>query len=72
MLRPVNPSAEGSRVETGDPRVLAQTLGQAHPRRGLRGGPPMLTAARRAYLGAEWTGAHDRRLRPGAVTTVAV
>ena len=72
MLRPVDPSSAEPRVESGDPRVLAQALGQAHPRRGLRGGPPVLTAARRAYLSAEWTGPHDRRLRPGAVTAVAI
>lgn len=72
MLRPVDPSSAEPRVESGDPRLLAQTLGQAHSRRGLRGGAPVLAAARRAYLGAEWTGAHDRRLGPGAVTAVAV
>ena len=56
----------------GDPRVLAQALGQSDPRRGLRGGATVLQAARSAYLRAEWTGAHDRRLRPGALTASAV
>ena len=49
----------------GDVRVLAQALGQSGARRGLRGGAPVLQAAREVYLRTEWAGAHDRRLPPG-------
>ncbi len=43
----------------------AQMLGQTGARKGLRGGPPVLDAARSAYLGTEYTGEKDRRPPPG-------
>ena len=43
----------------------AQMLGQTGQRRGLKGGPPVLDAARSTYLGAEYSGKHDRRPRVG-------
>lgn len=43
----------------------AQLLGQTGARKGLRGGPPVLDAARSAYLGNEYTGEKDRRPLPG-------
>ncbi len=51
-----------------DPVFAAQMLGAGSVRRGLRGGPPVLQAARRAYLEAEWSGVADRRLAAGCVT----
>jgi len=48
----------------------AQVLGQAGQRRGLKGGQPVLDAARAAYLEAEWRGVDDRRLPVGALRTV--
>ena len=39
----------------------AQVLGQKGQKRGLKGGPPVLDAARSTYLGAEYSGKHDRR-----------
>ena len=45
----------------------AQQLGQAGQKRGLRGGPPVLDAARSAYLGAEYSGSNERRPQPGRV-----
>lgn len=39
----------------------AQVIGQTGQRRGLKGGPPVLDAARSTYLGREYSGAHDRR-----------
>jgi hypothetical protein len=39
----------------------AQLLGQDGRKRGLKGGPPVLDAARAAYLGAEYSGDADRR-----------
>lgn len=43
----------------------AQMLGQTGARKGLRGGPPILEAARSAYLGNEYSGSNDRRPPPG-------
>jgi len=43
----------------------AQMMGQSGQRRGLKGGPPVLDAARSAYLGAEYSGVAERRPRPG-------
>jgi hypothetical protein len=40
-------------------------MGQTGQRRGLKGGPPVLGAARSAYLGAEHSGAAERRPVPG-------
>ena len=36
-------------------------MGQSGQKRGLRGGPPVLDAARSAYLGTEYSGAAERR-----------
>lgn len=41
--------------------VDAQLLGQDGVRRGLKGGAPVLDAARAAYLDAEYSGEADRR-----------
>jgi len=54
------PSADG-----GAAVFAAQMIGQTGQRRGLKGGPPMLDAARSAYLGAEHSGAAERRPLPG-------
>ncbi len=48
--------------------VEAQILGQDGVKRGLRGGKPVLDQARSAYLGAEYSGAADRRPRSGLIT----
>jgi hypothetical protein len=63
------PVGEAHTVETAPPAgpVEAQILGQESEKRGLRGGPPVLNQARSAYLGAEWSGAADRRPVPGVV-----
>jgi hypothetical protein len=45
--------------------VEAQLWGQPGARRGLKGGAPVLDAARAAYLSAEWSGPADRRPSPG-------
>ncbi len=52
--------------------VDAQVAGQTGARRGLRGGAPVLNAARAAYLDAEWRGADDRRLPTGAIRKVTL
>ena len=46
----------------------AQMIGQTGARKGLKGGPPVLDAARGSYLGTEYSGAGDRRPKPGKTT----
>ena len=55
-----SPPADG-----GASIFAAQMLGQTGQRRGLKGGPPVLDAARSAYLGTEHSGPADRRPKPG-------
>ncbi len=50
----------------------AQLLGQDGQRRGLRGGAPVLGAARSAYLDAEYSGEHDRRPPVGLLMKKAI
>lgn len=45
----------------------AQLMGQGGQRNGIRGGPPVMDAARSTYLGAEYSGEMDRRPAPGKV-----
>ena len=53
------------RTDAGAAVFTAQMIGQTGQRRGLRGGPPVLDAARSAYLGTEHTGTAERRPQPG-------
>jgi len=39
----------------------AQLMGQGGQRNGIKGGPPVLDAARSTYLGAEYSGEKERR-----------
>lgn len=39
----------------------AQLIGQGGQRTGIRGGPPVMDAARSTYLGAEYSGDKERR-----------
>lgn len=50
----------------------AQMIGQTGQKRGLRGGPPVLDAARHTYLGAEYSGPAERRPKPGKATDTDV
>ncbi|MDP2115842.1 MAG: hypothetical protein Q8J71_00390 [Brevundimonas sp.] len=52
-------------VDSGVAVFAAQMIGQTGQRRGLKGGPPVLDAARSAYLGTEHSGAGERRPQPG-------
>lgn len=52
--------------------IEAQILGQESQKRGLRGGPPVLNQARSAYLGAEYSGAANRRPKPGVVARTEI
>ena len=50
----------------------AQVMGQTGQRRGLKGGPPVLDAARSTYLGRAYSGAAERRPKPGKATDTDV
>jgi hypothetical protein len=52
--------------------IEAQILGQEGHKRGLRGGAPVLNQARSAYLGAEFSGAANRRPKPGVVARTEI
>jgi hypothetical protein len=45
----------------------AHLMGQSGQKRGLRGGPQVLDAARSTYLGTEYSGVRDRRPRAGLI-----
>lgn len=55
------------RPEAGPAAFSAHLIGQDGQRRGLRGGPETLGAAKSAYVRTEWSGAADRRARKGGV-----
>lgn len=62
------PPARPAPAPAADPGAAvfaAQMIGQTGQRRGLKGGPPVLDAARSAYLGTEHSGAAERRPQPG-------
>lgn len=50
----------------------AQVIGQAGQKRGLKGGLPVLDAARSSYLGREYSGRNDRRPRVGKATRTEI
>ena len=54
-------SPEPRTASEPDPVFAAQLLGQDGQKRGLRGGEPVLKAARSGYLASEYSGAKDRR-----------
>ena len=51
-------------ADPGATAFAAQMMGQTGQRKGLKGGPPVLGAARSTYLGTEYSGPNERR--PGA------
>lgn len=55
-----------------DPAFAAQVMGQPGQKRGLKGGQPVLTAARAAYLETEHSGQHDRRPPVGRKTRTEI
>lgn len=58
---PATAAAPPPRSVTPDPAFAAQLIGQGGQRKGIRGGPPVMDAARSAYLGNEYSGQNDRR-----------
>lgn len=59
-------------AEASPAAFAAQVIGQTGQRRGLKGGPPVLDAARSTYLGNAYSGAAERRPRPGKATDTDV
>ncbi len=57
----------GGATPAGAAAFSAQVMGQDGQKRGLKGGEPVLDAARRSYLGTEYAGTRDRRPRAGVV-----
>lgn len=63
--RPASPPAPGA-------AFAAQLIGQGGQRKGIRGGPPIMDAARTTYLGNEYSGGNDRRPPSGKATRTDV
>ncbi len=57
---------------TADPAFSAQLMGQTGQKRGLKGGAPVLDAARSTYLGTEYSGSNERRPAAGGTKKTEV
>ena len=57
---------------SADPAFSAQLMGQDGQKRGLKGGAPVLDAARSSYLGREYSGANERRPTAGKTTKTEI
>ncbi|MGQ2992239.1 MAG: hypothetical protein ACT6RD_11045 [Brevundimonas sp.] len=66
------PAQKPSQPAAAEAAFAAQLLGQSGQKRGLRGGPPVLDAARSTYLGAEYAGEKDRRPPVGKATKTEI
>ena len=71
---PIDPAEPADRATTARDinaapasAFAAQMIGQGGQRKGIRGGPTLMDAARSTYLGAEYSGEMDRRPAPGKV-----
>lgn len=64
-----DPASPAASTAPADPAAAfaAQMYGQTGQRKGLKGGPPVLDAARSTYLGAEYSGEKDRRPPAGLI-----
>lgn len=70
---PAKPAVSPPNPVVAPPALFAaQVLGQKGQKRGLKGGPPVLDAARSTYLGAEYSGKRDRRPRVGKATQTEI
>lgn len=70
-FQPASPPARAAArpsADAGAAAFVAQQIGQTGQKRGLRGGPPVLGAARAAYLGREYSGPDERRPPVGRTT----
>lgn len=62
---PADPAARRADPAGPDAAFTAQVMGQTGRKRGLKGGPPVLDAARSAYMETEYSGPRDRRPATG-------
>ncbi|MBU2135335.1 MAG: hypothetical protein KKA45_03955 [Alphaproteobacteria bacterium] len=63
------PDQPAPSITAGGPAIFtAHVMGEGEQKRGLRGGPPTLNAARSAYTQTEYSGRADRRARKGGLT----
>jgi len=69
-VRAEPPPKSGGRAAGAE--FAAQLLGQDGQKRGLRGGPAVLDAARNTYNRTEWSGAADRRAKAGRGTKTEI
>lgn len=63
---------EPEHLSDGASVFSAQLMGQDGQKRGLRGGPPVLDAARTAYVTTEYSGPADRRSRKGGAAKTEI
>lgn len=66
------PTQKPSQPAAAEAAFAAQLMGQSGQKRGLRGGPLVLDAARSTYLNAEYTGEKDRRPSAGKAKTAEI
>lgn len=66
------PAPEPERIVGSASIFSAQLIGQEGQKRGLRGGAPVLDAARDTYNRVEYSGAADRRARKGGAAKTDV
>ncbi|HEY3696395.1 hypothetical protein [Phenylobacterium sp.] len=73
---PIEPQAEAAPPLSGARPAAAgfaaHLLGQDGQKRGLRGGPATLDAAKSSYVRTEWSGAADRRAKAGRATKTEI
>jgi len=65
VVSPIKPAQSPAPEPAPGAVFAAQLLGQDGQKRGLRGGPATLDAAKQTYSRTEWSGAADRRARRG-------
>lgn len=70
--RPAPTAPPRASADASPAAFAAQMIGQTGQKRGLRGGPPVLDAARHTYLEAEYSGPAERRPKPGKATDTDV
>lgn len=66
MPDPATSAASSAPLDPGA-AFSAHMMGQTGQRKGLKGGPPVLGAARASYLGTEYSGQNDRRPEAGQI-----
>lgn len=67
------PDQPAPSVTAGGPAIFtAHVMSEGEQKRGLRGGPPTLNAARSAYTQTEFSGRADRRARKGGLTRTEI